>query len=71
MPMMMMNHDTKLAPKKTSPVTGSRVASGFTTNTGKLRRKGCLAASLVKASVLLMARSVNAPLTIKASRNAG
>ena len=71
MPMMIMNQDTKLAPKKTSPVTGSRVADSSTTNTGMLRRKGCLAASLVRASVRLMAQSVNAPLTIKASRNAG
>ena len=71
MPMMMMNHDTKLAPKKTSPVTGLRVAIGSTTNMGMLRRKGCPAASLVRASLRLMARSVNAPLTIRASQNAG
>ena len=71
MPMMMMNHDTKLAAKNTKPVTGSRVADSSTTNTGILRRKGCPAASLVKASVRLIAQSVNAPLTIKASRNAG
>lgn len=71
MPMMMMNQDTKLAPKKTRPVTGSRAGGSSILNAGMLRRNGCPAASFVRASERLMPQTVNALLTNKTSRNAG
>lgn len=56
MPMMMMNHDTKLRPKKARSVNRPGGGNGSTLNAGRFCRNGCLAASLVRTKALLMTR---------------